>query len=317
MKSSGKVSMNLAPIVLFVYNRSECTLKTLEHLKQNVLADQSVLFIYSDGPKVDANDEDIQKIQKVREIILREKWCKEVHILESFVNHGLADSIINGVTEIVNRYGKIIVLEDDLVTSTHFLEYMNEGLSLYENSERVFQIVGYTAPIKTAFKNESFFLPIASTLGWGTWLRAWKYFEKVPHDYNTLRTDKKLRKKFDLDNSYPYSDTLILQIETNVDSWGILWWWSVFKHKGISLYPDRTLVAHTGFDQDATHTKKVIDDFNKYWIKDYHINKFPSHLRINRFMYFKLIKIFRKRTHKSIFRRILKKIVKNKFYDKS
>src|ERR1035437_10116934 len=100
MENLNDNAMNLAPIVLFVYNRAGCTLKTLEHLKQNVLADQSELFIDSDGPKADAGEIDLRKITEVRETIRKEKWCKEVHIIESPVNLGLADSIILGVTEI-------------------------------------------------------------------------------------------------------------------------------------------------------------------------------------------------------------------------
>jgi hypothetical protein len=316
MKNLNEAPMDLAPVVLFVYNRAECTLKTLEHLKLNVLADQSELFIYSDGPKIDANAEDLIKIQDVRGIILKEKWCKEVHIIESLFNHGLADSIINGVTEIVNRYGKIIVLEDDLLTSMHFLEYMNTGLNFFEYQSNVFQIVGYTAPIKTKFRNEAFFLPMSSTLGWGTWARAWEYFEKIPQDYTKLLTDKKLRKKFDLDNSYPYSDMLIRQMETNVDSWGIRWCWAVFKQHGISLFPDRSLIAHIGFDQQATHTKNPMPDFNKYWTQKYKIEAYPETIKVNYKFYSKIKHFYKKGSPKSlgyIFFRTLIKMIKGNF----
>lgn len=285
MRNSDDLPMNLAPIVLFVYNRAGCTLKTLEHLKRNVFAEDSSLFIYSDGPASNATEDDLKKINEVREVIRKEKWCGEVNITESTVNKGLADSIIDGVTEIVDRFGKVIVLEDDLLTSVHFLEYMNNGLNFYEFQPGVFQIVGYITPIKTNFQNDAFFLPIVSSLGWGTWKRAWKYFEKTPNDYTRLLTDKKLRRLFDLENSYPYSDMLIRQMETNVDSWGVRWWWSVFKQKGISLFPDRTLISHIGFDQNATHTKTEIPDFNKYWISEYRIMNFPENVEINRIFF--------------------------------
>jgi hypothetical protein len=282
MKDSASYSLNLAPVVLFVYNRAACTLQTLEHLKRNVFAEESRLFIYSDGPAGNATEDDLRKIREVREVIRKEKWCGEVHIRETAVNQGLADSIIQGVTEIVNRYGKVIVLEDDLLTSVHFLEYMNSGLNFYEFQPRVFQIVGYLTPIKTSFQNESFFLPIVSSLGWGTWFRAWEHFEKMPLDYIRLKSESKLRKSFDLGNSYPYSDMLIRQMETNADSWGVRWWWAAFKQRGISLFPDRTLVAHIGFDPDATHTKVAIPDFNKYWLSEYRILNFPENVDVNK-----------------------------------
>jgi hypothetical protein len=302
--------MDLAPIVLFVYNRAELTLKTLEHLKQNILAAQSELFIYSDGPKLDANAEDLKKIQDVREIIRKEKWCKEVHIIESAVNLGLADSIINGVTEIVDRFGKIIVLEDDLLASKHFLEYINMGLNFYEYQDKVFQIVGYTAPVRIRFKNEAFFLPISSTLGWGTWARAWKYFEKVPRDYIALKTHNKLRRKFDLDNSYPYSDMLIQQMETNVDSWGIRWWWAVFKRQGISLFPDRSLIAHLGFDSEATHTKNSDASFNQLWVADYPIRHFPEAISVNHKFYSKITRLYKRKYKRSLWQRLKNRLYK-------
>jgi hypothetical protein len=302
--------MELAPIVLFVYNRPDCTLKTLEHLKKNILADQSLLFIYSDGAKVDAKEEEINKIQKVREIIRKEKWCREVHIIESPVNHGLADSIINGVTEIINKYGKIIVLEDDLLSSIHFLKYMNTGLNFYEYHPLVFQIVGYLTPIKTEFRNNCFFLPMVSSLGWGTWARAWGYFKKTPTDYTRLKTDKGLRKAFDLNNSYPYSDMLIHQMETNTDSWAIRWWWSVFKQNGISLFPDRTLISHIGFDEDATHTKKIIRDFNKFWVSEYRILNFPESVEINKTFFRRHRSLIQSQQYKSLLVRGKNKINK-------
>ena len=102
--------MSLAPIVLFVYNRPQHTLKTLEALMQNELAEKSELFIFCDGPKADATKQDQERINKVRDLVKKKNWCKKVTIRESQVNKGLADSIVAGVTEIVNQYGKIIVL---------------------------------------------------------------------------------------------------------------------------------------------------------------------------------------------------------------
>jgi hypothetical protein len=308
--------MELAPIVLFVYNRAELTLKTLEHLKQNVLADQSELYIYSDGPKKDAKEEDLKKIQDVRGIIRKEKWCKQVHIIESLFNHGLSDSIITGVTEIVNRHGKIIVLEDDLLTSKHFIGYMNMGLNLYEYQDKVFQIVGYTAPIKTRFNNEAFFLPLSSTLGWGTWKRAWKYFEKNPTDYQILKNDKELHNKFDLDKSFPFSDMLIQQMENDVNSWGIRWWWAFFKQQGIALFPDRTLIAHIGFNLDSTHTTNLIKGFNKYWISDYRIKHYPDNIDMDQKKYSIIKQYYANSIKKSLFDLIIRSLIKIKNYFK-
>src|SRR2546423_14535813 len=133
----------LAPVSLFVYNRPWHLKQTLESLEKNFLSGQSVLYIYSDGPRADATPEQLQKIKEVRSLIRSKKWCKETYIIESETNKGLAKSIIEGVTELVNDFGKEIVLEDDLVLSPGFLKYMNEALTLYESEERVMHVSGY------------------------------------------------------------------------------------------------------------------------------------------------------------------------------
>lgn len=133
----------MAPVVLFVYNRPMHTEQTLEALHQNELADESILYIYADGPKGNLTKDAIEKIIRTRRVIRKKKWCKEVHIIESTHNKGLADSIISGVTDTVNRYGKAIVLEDDVVTSKGFLRYMNDALVMYEHDAGAMHISGF------------------------------------------------------------------------------------------------------------------------------------------------------------------------------
>lgn len=273
----------LAPIVLFVYNRPTHTLQTLEALEKNDLAKESLLFIYVDGPKPGASDEQLHKIQKTKEIIRSKNWCKEVRIIESEKNKGLANSIIQGVTEIVNTYGKIIVLEDDLVTSTGFLRYMNTSLDLYEKEESVMQISGHFFPVaKAKPKNASFFLSLTTSWGWGTWKRAWVAFDSLAIGYEKLKTDSTLAYKFNLNGAYSYSDMLFRQMEsTSINSWAIRWWWSVFTKGGVVLFPDQSLVLNIGFDSEGTHTtsKNLYNDslFNKY----YKIIHFPNTVDIS------------------------------------
>ena len=165
--------MSLAPIVLFAYNRLEHLKKTINALQKNILALDSELYIFSDGAK---NEETLQQINKVREYIKTITGFKSITIIERKENLGLANSIISGVTEIVNKYGKIIVLEDDMVTSRHFLKYMNDALDYYENENRVIGIHGYIYPVKKELPN-TFFIKGADCWGWATWKRGWDLFE--------------------------------------------------------------------------------------------------------------------------------------------
>ena len=129
--------MTYAPIILFVYNRPEHTKKTVETLKQNEHARESELFVFADGPKEETIEEQLSKIHQVREYISTIDGFRNVHIETSNHNRGLANSVIYGVTKIVNQYGRVIVLEDDIVTSTQFLKYMNQSLDTYEDCEQV------------------------------------------------------------------------------------------------------------------------------------------------------------------------------------
>lgn len=248
---------DLAPIVLFVYNRPKQTKQTLESLIQNDLASASTLFIYADGPKKNATQEQLKNIEETRKIIAEKKWCGTVNIIKNLENKGLSQSIITGVTKTVKEYGKVIVLEDDIVTSPGFLKFMNMSLEKYKNEEKIFQISGFNFPLKEiADPTECFFIPLISSWGWATWDRAWQQFDPLANGYEKLKTSALLRHKFDLNSSYPYSAMLIAQMEKkNIDSWAIRWLWTLFKNNKLSLFPAASFVTNIGYGEDATHTK--------------------------------------------------------------
>jgi hypothetical protein len=239
----------LSPIVLFVYNRLWHTRQTIEALQKNELAGESEIFIFSDGPK---KEEDISKVQGVREYVKTIKSFKKVTIIEREKNYGLATNIIDGVTKIVNKYGKIIVLEDDIVTSPYFLKYMNKALEFYEDKEKVMHISGYMYPIKTEGLPDTFFLKPTSCWGWGTWQRAWKYFERDPQKQIHL-LDKEQINDFNLNNSYDYWSQVVLNYESKLYTWAIFWYLSVYLKGGLCLHPRESLAQNIGTDGSGTH----------------------------------------------------------------
>lgn len=247
--------MELAHIALFVYNRPEHTRRTVDALAANEIAAESDLFIFSDGPK---KPEAEVAVAEVREYIKSIAGFRSVTVMERQENYGLARSIITGVTELVHRYGRIIVLEDDLVVSPFFLKYLNEALELYENDEQVMQISGHMFDLSLNVDTDAIFLSFVTTWGWATWSRAWKYFDASMSGYSYLRDNSSLRKKFNLDGNYKYFDLLDRKISGAVDSWGIVWNLSVFMQKGVVLYPVKTLVINCGFDASGTHCKTVL-----------------------------------------------------------
>lgn len=242
----------LSPIVLFVYNRLNHTKATVEALKNNYMAGESELIIFSDGPK---SDEDKIKIGELRIYLKTIKGFKRVIIQEREKNCGLAESIIDGVTSVINQYGKVIVLEDDLVTSQHFLQFMNLGLDKYEKESKIISIHGYIYPVHDQLP-EIFFLRGADCWGWATWKRGWDLFEKNGVKLLDQLKQRKLTKEFDFNSSYPYTRMLEDQILGKNNSWAIRWYASAFLNDKLTLYPGRSLVSNIGFDGTGTHCVK-------------------------------------------------------------
>ena len=244
---------DLAPIVLFVFNRPWHTQQTLEALQHNNLAKDSVLYVFADGAKPDAPVEQIESIHKTREIVRSISGFRDVHIIESETNKGLANSIIHGVTEIVNEHGKVIVLEDDIVTSKFFLEYMNLALSIYKDEPQVMHISGYMYPIKKNHLPNTFFYPATSCWGWGTWKRAWDSFNPDAEVLYDQIKNRGLLDVLNINTIHGFEQQLKDNIDGKLFTWFIKWDASVILEGGYSLYPKYSLVQNVGFDGSGEH----------------------------------------------------------------
>ncbi len=246
--------MAYAPIVLFVYNRSWHTKRTIEALQKNELAGESELYIYSDAPK---NKEDEKRVREVRSYIHKIDGFKKVTIIEREKNLGLAGSIIDGVTKVVNEYGKVIVLEDDLVTSPYFLRFMNDALEYYEDEKRVWHISGWNYPIKikTEETNRVFLWRVMNCWGWATWADRWQFFEKDTEKLMREFSNEAIR-KFNLDGVENFWEQVVLNKEGKIDTWAIYWYATIFKQQGLCLNPVRTFVDNIGFDGSGVHCSK-------------------------------------------------------------
>ncbi len=244
--------MQLAPIVIFTYNRPWHTQQVLDSLALNEEAKDSLLYIYCDGAKDNAEEKIVKEINQVRLIAKSENRFKQVIVKEQTKNKGLANSIIDGVTEIVNKYGSIIVLEDDIIVSNYFLKFMNEALLKYESEETVISISAYIYPIKNL--PTQFFIKGADCWGWATWKRGWDIFECDGKKLLNHLERKKLTYSFDFNGSYPYTQMLKNQINGKNNSWAIRWNASAFLNNKLTLYPNISLVENIGFDGSGTHS---------------------------------------------------------------
>lgn len=239
-----------APIALFVYKRLWHTQKTVEALSKNTLAPESDLIIFSDGPK---NESDISAVEEVRHFTKSISGFRSVELNASETNKGLARSIIAGVTHVVNKYGTVVVVEDDLVTSPYFLDYMNQGLKLYEHDDGVISIHGCMYPVRGVLP-ESFFLRGADCWGWATWQRGWALFEADASKLLEELDRRGLVKDFEFGGTYPYRKMLEDQIAGRVDSWAIRWYASAYLKGKMTLYPGVSLVNNIGHDNSGTHS---------------------------------------------------------------
>lgn len=244
--------MDLAPIVLFAYNRPLHVEQVLESLAKNTLAKNSLLYVFSDGSKQNAKNDDIENIRRVRDIVNKKKWCGKVIHIQRENNFGLAKSIIEGVTQVINKHGKVIVLEDDIITSENFLSYMNEALNTYKDSKQVFGVSGYKYPTAIEIDAFTYFLPIACSWSYATWQDRW---EKVNFDGKVLLhkiNAKGLKKQMNFGN-YPFYQMLVDYIEGKNDSWAIRFYAAMIIHSGLFLYPNLSLVENIGFDGTGVH----------------------------------------------------------------
>ncbi len=241
----------LAPIVVFSYNRPSHLKQTLEALSKNDLAADSSLFVFCDGAKENASPETLTKIEENRRVAHSAKGFKEVQVIEREYNYGLADSIIGAVTETVNKYGRIITLEDDIITSHGFLRYMNDALDLYEKDNQVMHISGYMYPHKRKLPETFFYEVPYPGGGWATWKRAWDHFSNdIDELYSYWSTRWKEFNRFG-------GDYLQKQLEANFNgtmyTWFIKWHAVVLKMKGLTLYPHTSLTNNIGFDSSGSN----------------------------------------------------------------
>jgi hypothetical protein len=243
--------MNFAPVVLFTYKRLDHLIQTVESLQSNLYAELTDIYVYSDAAKSLEDQEDVYSVRTYLKTI---DGFRSITIIERDYNWGLADNIIDGVTTIVNKYQKIIVLEDDLVSSKYFLQFMNEALERYQNEPRVMQISGYGHEINKDGLPDIFFSRLAYPWGWGTWDNRWQYFQRNSSKIIEEFTDKNIY-DFTLEGTY---NDFWRQILANhvliMHTWWVFFYAAIFQRKGLVLYPKFSCIKNIGCDGTGVHS---------------------------------------------------------------
>jgi len=242
--------MELSPILLFTYKR--IPKEIIKSLLQNDLSKESDIYIYSDGYKseIDRND-----VLEVREYLKTIKGFKRIEIIEAEQNKGLANSIISGVTSTINKYGKVVVLEDDLIVSSNFLEYMNDALEYYKDCEDIWSISGYGPKLHCLedYGKDLYLSLRASSWGWASWKDRWDSVDWDVKNFESLKHDKNMKSRFEQGGDDMYK-MLELQMLGKIDSWAIRWCFSQFLQGKYTVYPKKSKIVNDGFsDAKGTH----------------------------------------------------------------
>ena len=244
-----------APVVLFVYNRLDHTTNVIDSLRKNLLAKETDLYVFSDAAKTENG---LGKVNAVREYIRKADWresFQSVTVVEAEKNKGLAKSIIGGVTDILEKYGKVIVVEDDLVLSPYFLNYMNGALDYYKDAPEVWSISGDSFPMKSLKKypHDVFYSYRGSSWGWATWLDRWVKTDWEVKDYQVFAQDKERQKHFNLGGA-DLTGMLGLQMEGKINSWAIRWVYTQSNLNMYTVYPKNSYILNEGCDGTGTNS---------------------------------------------------------------
>lgn len=253
-----------APVALFAYKRPDELRQTLAALQANHLASQTSVYVFVDGPKQAA---DRPKVEAVRALVDRLDGFGTVHRQYADRNCGLATSIITGVSQVIAAHGRVIVLEDDLVTTPNFLDYMNQCLRDYQRETRVFSVSAYSFPFARPdqYRYDGYLLQRPNSWGWATWADRWEKADWAVSDYGSFRRDATARKRFAQGGS-DLVQMLHKQQHNIIDSWYIRWCYSQYKSTGLTVYPALSKIQNIGFGQEATNTniynryKTTVDD---------------------------------------------------------
>ena len=239
----------LAPILLFVYNRPDHVRRAVESLQRNALAAESELLIYSDAARSEA---DRPQVEAVRRYVRTIGGFGSIDIVERQDNWGLARNIIDGVTTTVNRHGRVIVVEDDLVVAPFFLQFMNDALDVYQDEPRVghIQACDFT---RDPVLPPTFLIQWTGSWGWATWQRAWQHFRPDGRQLLAEIESRQLTRHFDFNGSYGFTRMLRRQVEGKNNSWAIRWYASLMLDDMLALNVGRSLVQNEGFDGSGTN----------------------------------------------------------------
>lgn len=248
--------MSYAPVVMFVYNRADHFKKTVEALAKCKEAKESELFIFSDAPKDNKAKADVEKVRNLAHNIENSDMFLSVTVKESEKNKGLANSVISGVSDVIEKYGKAIVVEDDCVASQYFLSFMNDCLDRFKDDKRIGSVAGYAPPIEfpKEYTSDIFTAYRSCSWGWATWEDRWQNVDWNLTSINELYNSKRLLKMLNSNGTDRFI-RLYRQTKANKNSWSVKFGYHLVKNNMLTVYPRYSYIENIGCDGTGVHSK--------------------------------------------------------------
>jgi hypothetical protein len=245
-----------APICLFVYNRVDDVKHVVESLQQATGSQSVDLFVFSDGAK---KKSDIDSVESVRMYLKSVSGFRSMQVIESDCNKGLANSIISGISKVLENHDACIVLEDDLRVSIDFIQYMNLSLDMYKDNVEIFSISGFGLDVGVSNDFGNYFWERAHSWGWATWKDRWEtviwdkeYIENLLPKLSVLQIHNIMGSDFrGMCQSF---------IKGRINSWYVRFAFNQYVQGKLTSYPFISKVKNEGFSEQATHCK----NYNRY-----------------------------------------------------
>ena len=302
----------MIPVIIILYNRPKHTQKLLQSIIDAKNSSKYMFYIFCDGP---SNKEDVRKIKKIEIIVNKFRKKFKIKVFLRKKNIGLIKNITNSINLVFKKNNKAIILEDDLVLDYDFFNFMETSFKKYANHNKIFQISGYSYPIKNN-NNLHYFLALTSCWGWGITVKNWKSFYKffnnkklIYFNYQKIKKSKVLKNSFNFNSSYNYFSMLEKSLNNKVNSWGIIFYLYLFINKKLTLFPNQSLVKNDGFDGSGNHKSKN-NSFNKEFnLRSY--GNFPKKVISYNYSKDRVINYFKKNL--SLYGKIKNKLYENFF----
>ena len=250
---------------MFVYNRADNALRTLQHLMANHLAADTDLYVYADGGKDEASwrkvNEVRQMLHQVKAEVEQTKALRSITIVERETNYYLERNVVEGIAEVLERHDTVIVLEDDICTSPYFLKYMNEALTTYRDDPRVMHVSGFTHldllndhPDWLPEGDETYFTRHMAGWGWATWRDRWQ--QHFRHYQSRTEALADLTEQDISEIEYGGAFPCLYHADRNPIPWDICWEIAIHRAGGLCLTPTHTMTRNIGLRQ-GTHFSNI------------------------------------------------------------